>query len=110
MDKLISCCGINCIKCEARIAYLNDDDELRRTTSKKWQKLYNNSNIFPDDINCTGCREKGTKFSYHSKCEIRKCVNKKLLNTCGDCTELNHCKTVSQIHEIAPETLKNLKK
>ena len=33
MEKIISCCGLNCATCEARIATLKNDDELRKATA-----------------------------------------------------------------------------
>lgn len=37
-DKL-GCCGLNCEKCDAKLATVNDDDELRKKTSKLWSSL-----------------------------------------------------------------------
>ena len=41
MNALISVCGLNCETCEARIATVNNDDELRKETAEKWQKMFN---------------------------------------------------------------------
>ena len=35
MEKLIACCGLNCAGCEARIATINDNDDLRCKTAEK---------------------------------------------------------------------------
>ena len=35
MKKLIAYCGLDCEKCDARIATINNDDNLRRETSRK---------------------------------------------------------------------------
>jgi hypothetical protein len=35
MEKLIACCGLNCSTCEARIATIKNDDELRKATADK---------------------------------------------------------------------------
>ena len=37
-DKL-GCCGLNCEKCDAKLATVHDDDELRKKTSKLWSSL-----------------------------------------------------------------------
>jgi len=50
MEKLIACCGLNCATCEARIATVNNDDELRQATAEKWRTQYNTPNITPDMI------------------------------------------------------------
>ena len=39
MKDLIAYCGIDCKTCEARIATVNDDDELRSKVSKLWSEL-----------------------------------------------------------------------
>ena len=40
MEKVISCCGINCSGCDARIATLTDDNDLRAKTAEKWSVDY----------------------------------------------------------------------
>ena len=85
MKQLIACCGLDCENCDARIATINNDDKLREETARKWSIMNNTSEITPETINCTGCRVEGAKFAYCSNyCEIRKCVQTKGLNTCGD--------------------------
>lgn len=109
MEKIIACCGLNCAACEARIATLNDDNELRAATAVKWEKLYGAPHIPPELINCTGCREEGVKFEHCTKCEIRKCVKSRGFDTCGDCTDLEVCTIVSMIHQHVPEAIDNLR-
>ena len=108
MDKLISCCGLNCAACDARIATINNDDELRKATAEKWKVAFS-IDIASEMINCTGCREEGLKFSHCSMCEIRKCVNAKGYNTCGDCSELETCSIVGGILKAVPDALANLR-
>lgn len=109
MEKLIACCGLNCSACDARIATINNNDELRRTTADLWRVNYNSSDITPAMINCTGCREEGVKFGYCEICEIRKCVKTKGFNTCGDCLEMDTCDIVSGVHKYVPEAIANLR-
>jgi len=40
MEKIISCCGLDCAACEARIATLANDDKLRAETAEKWMKQF----------------------------------------------------------------------
>jgi len=108
MEKLISCCGLNCATCDARIATINNDDELRKATAEKWRVAFN-ADITPEMINCTGCREEGTKFSNCSMCEIRKCVNTRGYSTCGECDELETCSIVGGILKAVPDALTNLR-
>lgn len=41
MKQLIACCGLDCENCAARIATVNNDDELREKTAKEWSVLNN---------------------------------------------------------------------
>lgn len=109
MEKLISCCGLNCATCDARIATIKNDDELRKATADKWRVSFNSPEITPEMINCTGCRSEGVKFGYCEMCEIRKCVKARGFNTCGDCREMETCSLVSAIHKHVPEAIANLR-
>ena len=108
MEKLISCCGLNCATCDARIATINNDDELRRTTAEKWQVAYSASDLSAAMINCTGCREEGVKFSHCDECEIRNCAKTKGFSTCGECDEMETCSIVAGVHKYVPEAKINL--
>ena len=55
MKNRIAYCGLDCEKCDAYIATVNDDQELREKTADLWAKL-NNAPILPEHINCEGCR------------------------------------------------------
>jgi hypothetical protein len=109
MEKLISCCGLNCTNCDARVATISNDDELRKATAEKWGTAHNAPDLTYVMINCTGCREEGVKFSHCGVCEIRNCVNAKGYNTCGDCMDMETCVIVSGVHKYVPEAIQNLK-
>lgn len=109
MEKLIACCGINCATCDARIATITKDDELRARTAEKWIEEFNSPDIKADTLFCTGCREAGNKFAYCEFCEIRKCAKSKGFETCGDCSELENCTIVGNVLKIVPDALANLK-
>ena len=103
MKQLIACCGLDCESCDARIATVRDDNELREKTAQLWSKLNNIPEITADTINCMGCRVDGVKTMYCSDmCAIRKCVNEKGFNTCGDCKELDNCQIVGPIFQHTP--------
>lgn len=108
MKKTIACCGINCDNCDARIATLANDTELREKTAATWKVNYG-ADITPEMINCTGCREEGVKFAHCSECEIRKCADAKGFKTCASCDMLDTCDTVKNLHQYLPEALTNLK-
>lgn len=109
MKNRIAYCGLDCEKCDAYIATLNDDQDLRKKTAKLWSEL-NNVPILPEHINCQGCRENGIKTVFcDSFCGIRQCALKKTVITCGDCTDIKKCHIVSEIISNNPDALKNLK-
>lgn len=106
---MIAYCGLDCEKCDAYLATINNDQALREKTAKLWTEL-NNVPILPEHINCLGCRVKGTKTVFcDSLCAIRKCALNKGIATCGECSDLESCPTVGAILENNPSTLKNLK-
>jgi hypothetical protein len=109
MQKLISCCGLDCAKCEARMATIADDDNLRAATAEKWQQMFNAPAIDIKSINCTGCREDGVKFAHCYECQIRNCVQSQSFETCADCPDLDTCELVAMIHKYSAEALANLK-
>lgn len=109
MEKLISCCGLNCATCEARIATLANDDELRKQTAEKWKVMFNAPDIKPEMINCTGCRTEGAKIGHWGECGIRNCASAKGFATCGACSSLTNCETIKPVFGFTPEALENLK-
>jgi hypothetical protein len=109
MEKLISCCGLDCTTCDARIATVENNDEIRRATADKWRVSFNAPGLTYEMINCTGCREEGVKFTHCAMCEIKNCVKAKGFDTCGDCPEMETCTIVSAIHKYVPDAVKNLR-
>lgn len=108
MKDYIACCGLDCETCEARIATIKDDNELRKKVAKLWSEL-NNIEISPQMINCTGCRIEGVKTPFcDSICPIRQCALGKKYETCGDCEELEECEKVGMIFKNNKDALKNL--
>ena len=108
MDKMIAHCGLDCTKCDAYIATINNDDELRESVAKLWSEL-NGVEITPEMINCEGCRVDGVKTPFCSDfCAIRKCALGKGLNTCADCAELQGCGSLAMITANNEQALNNL--
>ena len=109
MKELIAYCGLDCEKCNARIATINNDDTLRDKTARLWAEI-NHAPITKEMINCTGCRTEGVKTPYcDSMCEIRKCAMNRGFNTCGDCAEFGNCETVEPVLKSSADASKNLK-
>ena len=109
MDKMIAYCGLDCAECEAHMATVNDDDELRRKVAKKWSEL-NNVDITPDMINCDGCRADGRKTPFcESMCPIRMCILEMGHETCGSCPEMEGCPKLKMIVSTNSEALERLR-
>lgn len=47
MKEMIGYCGLDCEKCDAYLATVNDDQSLREKTAKMWAEL-NNAPILPE--------------------------------------------------------------
>jgi len=109
MNPYIACCGLDCEKCEARLATINNDDALREKVAKEWSEL-NKVEITPQMINCTGCRIEGAKTPFcQSLCPIRKCANSKGYETCGSCSEMENCDKLSMVTSNNKQALCNLR-
>lgn len=109
MKEFIAYCGLDCEKCEARIATVNGDAALKRRVAEEWSRL-NGADITPDMINCTGCRLPGAKTPYcEDMCPIRQCAAVKGLATCGGCAEMDGCEKLGAITRGNPAALDNLK-
>lgn len=110
MKEYIAYCGLDCEICEARIATINDDNELRRKVAINWSEL-NGVEITPEMINCSGCRVDGVKTPFcESLCPIRACAMQKGYETCGSCGDMDACDKIGMIIRSNEEALQNLKK
>jgi hypothetical protein len=109
MKTMIAYCGLDCGKCDARLATIHDDRALREKTAKLWSEL-NHVTILPEDISCEGCRADGKKTVYCEQlCEIRRCAMKKGVETCGACPEMDACEKVAAVISNNPDARGNLK-
>jgi len=76
-------CDIDCSKCECYIATIKNDDILRMNVAIKWSRLFNRT-ILPREINCSGCKSEGVKFTNCKTCKIRMNhtgeISKKVVN------------------------------
>jgi hypothetical protein len=103
MKELIACCGIDCEVCDARIATVNNDNELREKTAQKWREMFGIPEITAESINCMGCRTEGVKILNCTHCQIRNCVQTKGFATCGECGEIETCSIIGPVFEHMPE-------
>ena len=110
MNKLIACCGLDCSKCDARKATIDNDDELREKVAREWSIL-NNVEITKDMINCVGCRIEGVKFPFcESMCPIRICCKKNEFDTCSNCDKLHDCEKIKMVISTNQEAKERLEK
>lgn len=81
MKQLIACCGLDCENCAARIATVNNDDELREKTAKEWSVLNNTPEITPETIHCilygVPCRRGEVCLLQRLLCYPQMCVRKR---------------------------------
>ena len=56
MNQSIACCGLDCERCDIRIATVVNDNDLRTQIVQNWRKMY--EDITAESINCAGCRTK----------------------------------------------------
>jgi len=55
---MIAYCGLNCSKCDAYLATIENNDAKKKETAQKWSKMYQ-FEMSPDQINCDGCKSSG---------------------------------------------------
>lgn len=107
--ELTAYCGLDCETCDARLATIRDDAELRRKTADLWTEL-NGVEIAPEDINCLGCRVDGPKTPFcESLCPIRQCALRKGVETCGECSMLERCDFIRMITDNNEEAYRRLR-
>ncbi|MBR5768303.1 MAG: DUF3795 domain-containing protein [Clostridia bacterium] len=108
MKKMTAYCGLDCEKCEAYKATLNNDQAMREKVAREWSEL-NGVDITPDMINCEGCRADGAKTPFcEALCPIRQCALRKGYGTCGDCRDIRSCDKITMITDSNPEALSRL--
>jgi hypothetical protein len=108
MNPFIACCGLDCERCEARLATVNDDDALRQKVARLWSEL-NGVEITPEMIHCVGCRLDGPKTPFcESLCPIRQCALQRGCETCAACGEMESCETLKMITGNNADALQNL--
>jgi hypothetical protein len=109
MRNFIAYCGLDCEKCDARLATINNDNDLRKKVAKHWSEL-NQVEITPEMINCTGCKIEGAKTPFcESMCPIRLCAKGKGYETCGNCAEMEGCKKLAMVTASNKEALNTLR-
>jgi hypothetical protein len=108
MSKVIAACGLDCAACNAYIASMTNDDELRKKTAAEWSKAYN-FDCRPEMVNCHGCfANDGVQIGHCAECEMRLCAVGKKLTSCAACSDYSSCKPLGSFLVNCPEAKKNL--
>ena len=84
---LIAPCGYYCGVCPYLMAYKDKNEKLK-------SKLAKGLGIKIDDIKCEGCRSENP-FFFCQQCRLKKCVEKKDIESCAECDEFP-CKKVER--------------
>lgn len=105
---MIAYCGLDCSKCDAFIATIEDSRVKKEETAQKWSGMYR-FEISPDKINCDGCKSDGAKFFHCEKCEIRQCCASQGIDHCAVC-ENYVCEKLAAFIQLAPEAGAELEK
>ena len=101
MKYVLGYCGVECSKCPAYIATINNDNELRRRYATEQSEFYG-IEILSERINCVGCLEDGEHLGYCSMCEIRRCCRERELETCAECNEYV-CEELGKVYTVMNE-------
>lgn len=82
----IAPCGIDCNNCDAYIATLTGNTELRLKLAENYLAQYYKE-IDPETLYCDACSSEGRHIGFCAECEIRACAFGKGYSTCAECSE-----------------------
>ncbi len=82
---LITACGGYCGGCPDYLAYINNDDKLKKKLAAEFSKQFN-MKIEPEDVGCLGCHGSIRK-PWSASCSIQRCTEEKGILTCTFCDE-----------------------
>ena len=82
---LTKACGGYCVGCLDFLAYINNDEELKKKLAKQFSKELG-MDIKPEDVGCLGCH--GTIHKpWCASCSLQRCTEEKGIPTCSFCDE-----------------------
>ncbi|WP_457573681.1 DUF3795 domain-containing protein [Desulfolithobacter sp.] len=105
---MIAYCGLDCSRCETYRATRDDDEKRRAEIAAKWSVRYR-CELTADDINCTGCKGEGIKFSFCGQCPVRACCRDRELDHCARCPDYI-CEKLQRFIDQAPTVGRALEK
>jgi len=93
---LIAACGGYCGGCPDYLAYINNDDKLKKKLAAEFSKQFN-MDIKPQDVGCLGCHGPVRK-PWSASCSIQRCTEEKGILTCAFCDEFP-CEKLGKYYE-----------
>lgn len=82
---LIKACGGHCGGCLDYLAYIKNDEELKKQLAEEFSKELG-MDIKPKDVGCLGCH--GTIHKpWCASCSIQRCTEEKGILTCAFCDQ-----------------------
>jgi hypothetical protein len=112
VGKMVTYCGIDCLRCPIYLATREDDDEkrqeMRLEIARKIAELYGQECTLEDITDCDGCKaESGKLFSGCKRCQIRKCARQKEIENCAYCEDYT-CEALQKLFATDPDAKKCL--
>lgn len=107
--KMISYCGIDCLKCDSYIATQSGNYEELVKVAENLTKLYQ-TEVKPEYIICDGCRT-GERHSYFCSnlCKMRNCCIEQGFYSCIECADFA-CEDLQKELDHVPNAMENLQK
>jgi len=99
---MIAYCTLPCDKCDAYLATINNDENLKNEVAARW-------GMKAEEIYCKGCKSDNALFS----CSASKCAAKRGVITCAHCEDFIDCDNElwnkqPQLRQMAEELRKSL--
>lgn len=108
MKSNIAYCGLDCAKCPAYIATLENDAEKKAQLAREWST--DKFPLKPEDIYCEGCSGGSEKvISFCAGCDIRTCALENRVESCVHCNSYP-CSKLEKHFERSPDSRENLEK
>jgi hypothetical protein len=105
MEKMVACCGLDCLLCPAYISTLKNDSKEIEKIAKEWST--ESMNFIPEEIYCEGCTGEGRHFKWCMDCPIRACCNEKMIDNCAFCEDYI-CENLQNSLSRSPDAKLNL--
>lgn len=93
---LVGACGGYCGGCTDYLAYINNDEKLKRKLAEEFSEQFS-MNIKPEDVGCLSCHASIHK-PWCASCSIRQCTEERGILTCAFCDEFP-CEKLQKYYE-----------